>query len=191
MIVIIDNYDSFTYNIVHYVGEIGYESTVFRNNETTVNKVKEIASAIIISPGPCTPNEAGISLDIVRKLGEKIPILGICLGHQTISQSYGSKIIKSELLMHGKVDKIIHKNHSLFDDVPNNFNATRYHSLTVKEETVPKCLNIIARSEKDNSIMAISHKNLPVFGLQFHPESISSEYGHQILKNFLKNKIVK
>ncbi|MFT6497184.1 MAG: anthranilate synthase/aminodeoxychorismate synthase-like glutamine amidotransferase [Alphaproteobacteria bacterium] len=190
MIVIIDNYDSFTYNIVHYVGDIGYESIVIRNDETSVSKIKEIASSIIISPGPCTPNEAGISLNIVKELADTIPILGICLGHQSIAQSYGAKIIKSELLMHGKVDKIIHNSHSLFDNIPNNFNATRYHSLTVKEETIPECLNIIARSEKDNSIMAISHKNLPVFGLQFHPESISSEYGHQILKNFLK-KIVK
>lgn len=191
MIVIIDNYDSFTYNIVHYVGEIGYESAVFRNNEITISKVKELASAIIISPGPCTPNEAGISVDIVKKLGKTIPILGICLGHQSIAQAYGSKIIKSKLLMHGKVDSIIHNKHSLFNNVPNNFNATRYHSLTVKEETIPKFLNIIARSQKDNSIMAISHKDYPVFGLQFHPESISSEHGHQILKNFLKNKITK
>ncbi|MDG2186682.1 MAG: aminodeoxychorismate/anthranilate synthase component II [Hyphomicrobiales bacterium] len=185
MILIIDNYDSFTYNIVQYIGDLGFETNTIRNDSIAVDEVHKSTSHIIISPGPCTPDKAGISVELVKKYYDKIPILGICLGHQSIAQAFGSKIVKAAMPMHGKVDVIKHTGSSIYNNVPEKFEATRYHSLIINEKSLSKDLIITSRSLTDNYIMSINHKETPTFGVQFHPESIASEYGYQIMKNFL------
>jgi anthranilate synthase component 2 len=185
MITLIDNYDSFTYNLVHYLGELGAETKVCRNDQISVDDVlAEQPDAIVLSPGPCTPNEAGICLDLVKRAGGTIPILGVCLGHQTIAQAYGANIVRARTLMHGKLSKIRHLGTGLFSNIDNEFDATRYHSLVVEPASVPDCLAITAQTD-DGTIMGIAHKQLPVHGVQFHPESIASQHGHELLRNFL------
>lgn len=185
MYVLIDNYDSFTYNLYHYLGEIGAEIEVFRNDDITIDELKtKNPEGIILSPGPKTPNEAGICMDIIEKLGEDIPILGVCLGHQSIGQVYGGEVIRAPYLMHGKISKIKHSNKTIFKGFQNPFDATRYHSLIVDRESLPDCLEITSETE-DGLIMGLSHKKYPVHGVQFHPESIASEHGHDLLKNFI------
>ena len=186
MILIIDNYDSFTYNIYHYFGEIGAKLKVYRNDKININEIIELnPKAIVLSPGPCTPNEAGICIDIVNKFHSKIPILGICLGHQSIGQSFGGKIIQCSEIIHGKVSKIIHNNHKLFKNINKIFSATRYHSLIIEKKTLNSEFEIIAKTEK-NIIMGIAHKKFVTYGVQFHPESIGTKSGQTILSNFLK-----
>jgi anthranilate synthase component 2 len=185
MITIIDNYDSFTYNLVHYFGDLGVEARVYRNDEKTAAAVlAEKPAAIVMSPGPCTPNEAGICLDLVKKNKGRIPLLGVCLGHQAIGQAFGGKVIRAPILMHGKLSKIFHEGTSLFRGLPDGFEATRYHSLIVEANSLPSCLTPTARTA-DGLIMALEHRGEPTFGVQFHPESIASEHGHAILANFL------
>jgi anthranilate synthase component II len=185
MITIIDNYDSFTYNLVHYFGDLGVEARVYRNDEKSAAAViAEKPAAIVMSPGPCTPNEAGICLDLVKKNKGRIPLLGVCLGHQTIGQAFGGRVIRAPVLMHGKLSKILHDGTSLFKGLPSGFEATRYHSLIVEAATLPSCLAVTARTS-DGLIMAIEHRNEPTFGVQFHPESIASANGHAVLANFL------
>ncbi|MGO8953362.1 MAG: anthranilate synthase component II [Rhodomicrobium sp.] len=185
MLTIIDNYDSFTYNLVHYFGDLGVDTRVYRNDEKTATAVlAEKPEAIVMSPGPCTPNEAGICLELVKKNKGRIPLLGVCLGHQTIGQAFGGRVIRAPVLMHGKLSKIFHEGTSLFKGLPSGFEATRYHSLIVEAETLPACLTVTARTS-DGLIMALQHKSEPVFGVQFHPESIASANGHAILANFL------
>lgn len=185
MILMIDNYDSFTFNLVQYLGELGEEIEVYRNDKITVEEIAGMSpNYIVISPGPCTPNEAGISLELIEKLGGKIPILGVCLGHQSIGQVYGGKVIRAENLMHGKTSIIYHDGKTVFEDVPSPFTATRYHSLIVEKESLPDCFEISAWTEKEE-IMGLRHKEFIVEGVQFHPESILTEHGKQILKNFL------
>jgi anthranilate synthase/aminodeoxychorismate synthase-like glutamine amidotransferase len=186
MVLVIDNYDSFTFNLVQYLGEIAdTEIEVFRNDALTIPEIQEMApEAILISPGPCTPKEAGISVDIIKYLGNSIPILGVCLGHQSIGYAYGGNVIRAPYLMHGKVSLIYHKEDSIFNGLPVPFKATRYHSLIVERSTCPDCLEIIAETD-DGLIMGIRHKESPVFGVQFHPESILTDGGKILLKNFL------
>jgi anthranilate synthase component 2 len=185
VITIIDNYDSFTYNLVHYFGDLGVDARVYRNDEKTAAAViAEKPEAIVMSPGPCTPNEAGICLDLVRENKGRIPLLGVCLGHQTIGQAFGGRVIRAPVLMHGKLSKIHHEGTSLFRGLPDGFEATRYHSLIVEADTLPSCLTATARTS-DGLIMALEHKSEPTFGVQFHPESIASANGHAILANFL------
>ncbi|WKW51104.1 anthranilate synthase component II [Rhodomicrobium lacus] len=185
MLIIIDNYDSFTYNLVHYFGDLGVETLVYRNDEKTVPQVfAEKPEAIVMSPGPCTPNEAGICLELVRENKGRIPLFGVCLGHQTIGQAFGGKVIRAPILMHGKISNIHHEGTSLFRGLPDAFEATRYHSLIVESGTLPDCLTATARTS-GGLIMALEHKNEPTYGVQFHPESIASQYGHAILANFL------
>ncbi len=191
MLLMIDNYDSFTYNLVQYFGELGQEVQVYRNDEITLDKIRELAPAkIVISPGPCTPNEAGISVPLIHEFAGKIPLLGVCLGHQSIGQAFGGKIIRAKQLMHGKTSPIHHKNVGVFKDIPNPYTATRYHSLVIERETIPDCLEITAWTQEANGefgeIMGVKHKTLAVEGVQFHPESILTEYGHELLDNFLK-----
>ena len=184
----IDNYDSFTYNLVQYLGELGQRVAVYRNDQITLSDIDVLAPGhIVISPGPCTPNESGICLDLIREFGSTIPILGVCLGHQSLAQAYGARIIRAGKLMHGKTSLIQHNSKGLFEDIPNSFHATRYHSLVVEEDSLPDCFEITARSEDDDEIMAIRHKEYPLEGVQFHPESILTQYGHQLLNTFLKN----
>tara|TARA_B100001029_G_C14959553_1_gene393610 strand:- start:310 stop:879 length:570 start_codon:yes stop_codon:yes gene_type:complete len=185
MILLIDNYDSFTFNVKHYLLELGEKVKVVRNDKITTTKVLKLnPKAIVISPGPCTPDEAGICLSTVSKLYSKIPILGICLGHQTIGQAFGSKIIKCKEIMHGKVDNIYHFGHSIFKDIDKKFLATRYHSLIIEKKSLSKDF-IITAETKNKIIMGIAHKKFPVYGLQFHPESLGTNSGKTILKNFL------
>ena len=186
MLLILDNYDSFTYNLVQYFGELGAEMKIFRNDALTVDEVKKLApDRICISPGPCTPNEAGISLDLIRELGATTPILGVCLGHQSIGQVYGGDVVRADRLMHGKTSQINHNSTSVFKGLPSPFEATRYHSLIVKRETLPDCLEITAWTE-EGEIMGLRHKEHPVHGVQFHPESILTENGKQMLETFLR-----
>ncbi len=185
MLLMIDNYDSFTYNLVQYFGELGEDVTVYRNDEITLETITQLTpERIVISPGPCTPNEAGISLSIIKQFSEKIPVLGVCLGHQSIGQAFGGKIIHAKQLMHGKTSPIFHHNKGVFRGLPNPFIATRYHSLVIERATLPDCLEITAWTE-DDEIMGIRHKTLNIEGIQFHPESILSEHGHDMLRNFL------
>ena len=185
MILLIDNYDSFTFNIYHYLSELGAKIKVYRNDKISINKILKInPKAIILSPGPCTPNEAGICLDLVKKLYQKFSILGICLGHQSIGQAFGGKIIQCSEIMHGKVCNIKHNNHLLFKDINSSFMATRYHSLIIENKTLHNDFEIIAKTDK-NIIMGISHKRFKLYGLQFHPESIGTKVGKNILKNYL------
>ena len=186
MILLIDNYDSFTYNVKHYFNEIGAKVVTVRNDKIKINEILELnPKAIVISPGPCTPNEAGICLELIAQLKNKFPILGICLGHQSIGQAFGAKIINCEEIMHGKIDSMKHFNHVIFQNIENNFLATRYHSLIIDRNTLPKELMITAETNK-KIIMAIAHINLPIYGFQFHPESIGTDVGKNLLNNFLK-----
>jgi anthranilate synthase/aminodeoxychorismate synthase-like glutamine amidotransferase len=187
MILVIDNYDSFTYNLVQYLGEISdKEIKVFRNDCLSIPEIQEMSpDAIIISPGPCTPKEAGISVDIIKYLGSSIPVLGVCLGHQSIGYAYGGDVIRAPYLMHGKISQIYHKGDSIFRGLSVPFNATRYHSLIIDRSTCPDCLQIIAETD-DGLIMGIRHKEAPVYGVQFHPESILTDGGKVLLKNFLQ-----
>ena len=185
MLLVIDNYDSFTYNLVQYFGELGADLKVYRNDEITIDEIRELApDKICISPGPCTPAEAGISCEVVRAFGKTIPILGVCLGHQCIGQVFGGDVIRAERLMHGKTSPILHKGQSIFEGLPDSFDATRYHSLIVKRETFPEVLKITAETA-ENEIMGLQHREYPIHGLQFHPESILTENGKQLLQNFL------
>ncbi|WP_433944882.1 aminodeoxychorismate/anthranilate synthase component II [Paenibacillus sp. SN-8-1] len=188
MILVIDNYDSFTYNLVQYLGELGEKVTVRRNDEIDIDGIKQLApNHILISPGPCTPNEAGISLEVIENFKGVIPIFGVCLGHQAIGQSFGGNVIRAERLMHGKTSPILHQGASVFEGLPTPFTATRYHSLLVERETLPDCLEITAETE-EGEIMGLRHKEYEVEGVQFHPESIITDHGHQILRNFLSRK---
>jgi len=186
MLLMIDNYDSFTYNLVQYFGELEQEVVVYRNDEITLDRVAELNPRhIVISPGPCTPNEAGISVPLIKQFAGKIPILGVCLGHQAIGQAMGGKIVHAKQVMHGKTSAIQHNSTSVFRGLPNPFQATRYHSLVIERASMPDCLEITAWTE-DGEIMGVRHKTLPVEGVQFHPESILTESGHALLKNFLQ-----
>ena len=185
MILVIDNYDSFTYNLVQYLGELGQEPQVRRNDKITLEEIEELApERIVISPGPCTPNEAGISIDVVNHFSGKLPILGVCLGHQSIGQAFGGRIVRAEKLMHGKTSMIEHDGLSIYGGVPSPFEATRYHSLVVERSTLPDCLEISAET-REGEIMGLRHKEYPVEGVQFHPESILTSEGKNILSNFL------
>ncbi len=185
MILVIDNYDSFTYNLVHYVNELGAETAVYRNDKLSVQDALAMQpEGVILSPGPCTPNEAGICLPLLRAAPPELPILGVCLGHQSIGQAYGGEVIRAKTLMHGKTSQIQHTGQGLFKDIPSPFTATRYHSLSVRKEDLPADLEITAWTE-DGEIMGVQHRSRPVHGVQFHPESIATEYGHELLGNFL------
>ena len=185
MLLMIDNYDSFTYNLVQYLAEIGQEVEVVRNDKISIEEINKLNPRyIVISPGPCTPNEAGISLELIEAFKGKIPILGVCLGHQSIGQAFGGKIVHAQTIMHGKTSKISHNNKGVFSGIKNPFIATRYHSLVIEKQTLPNCFDITAWTD-DNEIMGIKHKELAIEGVQFHPESILSEHGHDLLKNFL------
>ena len=185
MLLLIDNYDSFTYNLVHYLGDLGAAARVVRNDEVTVAEALAMGpQAIVISPGPCTPDDAGICLDLVREAPTDMPVLGVCLGHQSIGQAYGGKVVQCHEILHGKLSSITHSGSGLFKGLPQGFSVTRYHSLTVEPEGLPDCLEVTARSQS-GVIMGLAHKTRPVHGVQFHPESIASEHGHALLKNFL------
>lgn len=193
MILLIDNYDSFTYNLYHYLGEVGANVEVRRNDAITLEEVlKKIESGevtgVVLSPGPCTPNEAGICLDLVKNVAGKVPLLGVCLGHQSIGQAYGGEIIRAPEPVHGKVNKIRNNGKGIFKLTPKEFDVTRYHSLIIERSSLSDDLEITAESE-DGIIMAIQHKTLPIFGVQFHPESIASQYGHELLKNFVSETL--
>jgi len=186
MILVLDNYDSFTYNLVQYLGELGAEVKVVRNDELSVDEVEALApERLVISPGPCTPNEAGISLELVARLAGKVPILGVCLGHQAIGQAFGGRVVRARQVMHGKVSRIRHDGRGVFAGVPDEFVATRYHSLAVERSSLPATLQVSARSE-DGEIMGLRHRSLAVEGVQFHPEALLTEHGHRMLENFLK-----
>lgn len=190
MLLMIDNYDSFTYNIVQYLGELGAEVEVYRNDAISLQQIEDLAPAqIVISPGPCTPNEAGISMEAIRAFAGRIPLLGICLGHQSIGQVYGGDIVRAGRVMHGKISPIEHSGTGVFTGLNQPLNATRYHSLVIDKKTVPDCLEVTAwaldEAGEREEIMGVRHKELMVEGVQFHPESILSEQGHQLLKNFL------
>lgn len=185
MLLMIDNYDSFTYNLVQYLGELGQDVRVYRNDQITVDEIAGLTPEhIVISPGPCTPNEAGVTVATIRRFGGQIPILGVCLGHQGIGQAYGGKIVRARQLMHGKTSMIHHNGQGAFAGLPSPFEATRYHSLVIERDSLPACLAITAWTE-DGEIMGVRHKELTVEGVQFHPESILTEHGHALLKNFL------
>ena len=186
MLLVIDNYDSFTYNLVQYFGELGVEPLVRRNDEITIAEIETLAPHhICVSPGPCTPNEAGISCEVIRHFGARIPILGVCLGHQSIGQVYGGEVVRADRLMHGKTSPILHKDSGVFAGLPTPFEATRYHSLIVRRETLPPCLEITAETA-EGEIMGLVHREHPVHGVQFHPESILTLEGKNLLQNFLE-----
>jgi anthranilate synthase component 2 len=186
MLLMIDNYDSFTYNLVQYFGELGEDVKVVRNDETTVEQIAAMnPDRIVVSPGPCTPNEAGVSVPVIRHFAGKIPLLGVCLGHQSIGQAFGGRIVHAKQLMHGKVSRINHRNAGVFRDLPNPLTATRYHSLVIERESLPDCLEVTAWTD-DGEIMGVRHKQHHVEGVQFHPESVLTERGHDLLANFLK-----
>ncbi|OUD14973.1 anthranilate synthase component II [Thioflexithrix psekupsensis] len=191
MLLMIDNYDSFTYNLVQYFGELGETVEVFRNDQINIAQIEaKQPTYLVISPGPCTPTEAGISLAAISTFAGKIPILGVCLGHQSIGQAYGGAIVHARQLMHGKTSLVYHANVGVFSGLPNPFRATRYHSLVIDPQQVPDCLEVTAWTQNDagqrDEIMGVKHKTLPVEGVQFHPESILTEHGHQLLQNFLR-----
>lgn len=191
MLLMLDNYDSFTYNLVQYLQSLGAEVKVVRNDALTVDEIEKLApERIVISPGPCTPNEAGVSLELIERLGQRTPILGVCLGHQSIGQAYGGDVIRAKTIMHGKTSRIRHEGKGVFADLPDAYEATRYHSLVVDRGTLPDSLEITAWTELEDGsfeeIMGLRHKQYPVQGVQFHPESILTEHGHALLKNFLE-----
>jgi para-aminobenzoate synthetase component 2 len=185
MILVIDNYDSFVYNLVQYLGEMGAEPKVFRNDRITVPEAERLKpDSLVVSPGPCTPREAGVSKEIVQAFAGKVPVLGVCLGHQCIGEAFGGSVIRADRLMHGKTSMIHHNGQTIFQGLPNPFEATRYHSLIVERETLPACFEVIAESE-EKEIMGLKHKEFPVWGVQFHPESILTKEGKKLLNNFL------
>ena len=191
MLLMLDNYDSFTYNLVQYFGELGQEVKVVRNDVMTVAAIAALAPArIVISPGPCTPDQAGVSLEVLAKLSGQVPILGVCLGHQSIGQAFGGRVVRAKTIMHGKTSRIRHTGKGVFAGLPDNFEATRYHSLVVERESLPDCLEVTAWTETSDGsfdeIMGLRHKTLPVEGVQFHPESILTQHGHDLLRNFLR-----
>ena len=192
MLLMIDNYDSFTYNLVQYLGELGADVRVYRNDQITVEEIEALApERIVISPGPCTPNEAGVSVDTIKTFAGRMPILGVCLGHQSIGQAFGGRIVHAGEIMHGKTSMIHHKDTGVFTGLPNPLEATRYHSLVIEKDSLPACLEITAWTEDGqggvDEIMGVRHRELPVEGVQFHPESILTEHGHNMLKNFLES----
>ena len=192
MLLMIDNYDSFTYNLVQYFGELGQEVVVYRNDEISINEIESLnPNYIVISPGPCTPNEAGISLELIKKFAGKFPILGVCLGFQAIVQSFGGNIIGAQKIMHGKVSPVHHTSKSLFKGLKNPLNATRYHSLVAEKTTLPECFEVTAWTNTESGdmeeIMGVRHNSCPIEGVQFHPESILTEHGHQMLNTFLQD----
>jgi len=193
MLLMIDNYDSFTYNLVQYFGELGVEVRVFRNDEITSGQIKEMQpDQIVISPGPCTPNEAGVSVQVIKAFAGRIPILGVCLGHQSIGQAFGGRIVHARQVMHGKTSPIHHEHSGIFSGLNNPYRATRYHSLVIEKESLPDCLEITAWTQHPDGsmdeIMGIRHRTLDVQGVQYHPESILTEQGHALLKNFIDGK---
>jgi len=189
MILVIDNYDSFTYNLVQYFGELGEDPVVRRNDRVSISEIEEMSpERICISPGPCTPNEAGVSNDVIKAFAGRLPILGVCLGHQCLGQVYGGNVVRAGRLMHGKTSPILHNGRDLFEGLPNPFVATRYHSLLVQRESLPECLEITAETA-EGEIMGLRHRILPVWGVQFHPESILTTHGKELLANFLRLKV--
>ena len=194
MILMIDNYDSFTYNLVQYLGELGADVVVERNDQITIGEIEKLdPELIMISPGPCTPSEAGISLEVIEHFKGKIPLFGVCLGHQSIGQAFGGDVIRAKKIMHGKTSPVIHINEGIFSGLPSPFTATRYHSLVIDQTTLPDCLEVTAWTEDESGemdeIMGVRHKELAIEGVQFHPESILTDHGHDMLRNFLKMKI--
>jgi len=188
MLLMIDNFDSFTYNLVQYFGELGAEVKVFRNNRLSIQDIERMQPAqIVISPGPCTPDEAGISLEAIRRFAGAMPILGVCLGHQAIGQAFGGKVVKAKRVMHGKLSSVRHDRKGVFAGLPDGFTATRYHSLAVERASMPDCLEVTAESE-EGEIMGLRHRTLPVEGVQFHPEALLTEHGHAMLRNFLQGR---
>lgn len=192
MLLMIDNYDSFTFNLVQYFGELGADVQVHRNDEITIADIEALApDQLVISPGPCTPNEAGVSVAAIRHFAGKLPILGVCLGHQSIGQAFGGRIVHARQVMHGKTSPMYHADAGVFSDLPNPFYATRYHSLVIDKASLPDCLEVTAWTEQDgemDEIMGVRHKTLPIQGVQFHPESILTDHGHRLLKNFLDGR---
>jgi anthranilate synthase component II len=185
MLLLLDNYDSFTYNLYHYLGELGQQAVVWRNDAVSVDQVLAMRpDAIVISPGPCDPDQAGISLELVRAAAGVCPILGVCLGHQAIAQAFGGRIVRADRVMHGKLSAVEHEGRGILRGLPSPFAATRYHSLVAEPDSLPSCLEVTARAE--GVIMAIEHKELPIWGVQFHPESIETEHGHGLLRNFIE-----
>ena len=194
MILMIDNYDSFTYNLVQYLGELGADVKTVRNDEITTSEIRKLdPSGIVISPGPCTPDDAGISLEVVAELGGSYPILGVCLGHQCIGQVFGGQVVRADKVMHGKTSMMFHRGEGVFAGLPQPFEATRYHSLVLKKDTVPECLDVTAWTEQAEGgieeIMGVKHNSLPIEGVQFHPESILTRCGHDLLQNFINTTL--
>ena len=188
MILLIDNYDSFTYNLVQYFGEMGVQIHVVRNDKITLDEIRELRpSCIVISPGPCTPKEAGVSVPLIKEFYQRYPILGVCLGHQSIGEAFGGDVVKAPSVVHGKTSVVHHRGTGIFRDVPDGFQAARYHSLVIKPETMPDVLEVTAKT-KDDVVMAVQHKEYPVFGVQFHPESIATEHGRTMLRNFVEKR---
>ena len=188
MLLMIDNYDSFTYNLVQYLGELGEDVKVLRNDEMGADDIERLApQRIVLSPGPCTPNEAGVSLELIRRFAGRVPILGVCLGHQAIGQAFGGKVVHAKTLMHGKVSQIHHLGKGIFRNLPSPYQATRYHSLAIERASCPADLEVTAWTD-DGEIMGVRHRSLPVEGVQFHPESILTQHGHALLRNFLEDK---
>jgi para-aminobenzoate synthetase component 2 len=186
MILVLDNYDSFTYNLVQYLGVLGAELKVVRNDEVSVADIEAMKpEKILVSPGPCSPAEAGVSVDVIKYFGEKLPVFGVCLGHQSIGHAYGGRVVRADRLMHGKTSPIHHDNTSVFKNMPNPFEATRYHSLIVEKASLPDCLRVTAWTE-EGEIMGLAHKTLPVFGVQFHPESVLTEEGMTLMRNYVE-----
>jgi len=193
MLLMIDNYDSFTFNLVQYFGELGADVRVYRNDEITIEQIAALKpDYLVISPGPCTPLEAGVSVEAITRFAGEMPILGVCLGHQSIGQAFGGRIVRAEAVMHGKTSPVYHANCGVFSGLPDPFEATRYHSLVIEKETIPDCLEITAWTRDDkgqmHEIMGVRHRELPIQGVQFHPESILTQHGHDLLENFLKQK---
>lgn len=191
MLLMIDNYDSFTYNLVQYFGELGVEVRVYRNDQITLDRIADLKPQyLVISPGPCTPNEAGVSVDAIRQFAGKLPILGVCLGHQAIGQAFGGKVVHAGSIMHGKTSMIYHHDTGVFKGLANPLEATRYHSLVIEKTSLPECLEVTAWTQQDNGeldeIMGVRHKEMAIEGIQFHPESILTEHGHDMLRNFLE-----
>ncbi len=188
MILIIDNYDSFTYNLVQYLGEMNVELNVVRNDKITIDEIRKLhPEAIVISPGPCTPKEAGISVPLIKEFYRDIPILGVCLGHQSIGEAFGGDVVKAPSVVHGKTSEVLHEEKGIFKSIPNRFLATRYHSLVIAPKTMPKELEVTAKTE-DGVVMGVQHKQYPIFGVQFHPESIATQHGKILLRNFVEKK---